>query len=91
MVTWTLVLFLACFFWVAEGAVYLSTDKLGDSELYRPVEENSVDTNALNRETYSDRKMLYCRNAGYIALYVDDFKVNDGVCDYDVCCDGSDE
>jgi len=33
----------------------------------------------------------YCKNKGHIPGYISHTYVNDGVCDYDVCCDGSDE
>lgn len=34
---------------------------------------------------------FYCKNKGHQASYVPFTIVNDGVCDYEVCCDGSDE
>ena len=34
---------------------------------------------------------FYCKNKGHIAGYVPFTNVNDGVCDYELCCDGSDE
>lgn len=34
---------------------------------------------------------FYCQNVGHIAGKLASSRVNDGVCDYDVCCDGSDE
>lgn len=34
---------------------------------------------------------FYCHNDGYFPRYIENYKVNDGVCDYDLCCDGSDE
>ncbi len=34
---------------------------------------------------------FYCKNKGHIPGYISHTYVNDGVCDYDVCCDGSDE
>ncbi|KAL8767592.1 MAG: hypothetical protein Q9194_005940 [Teloschistes cf. exilis] len=33
----------------------------------------------------------YCKNKGHQPGYVPFLSVNDGVCDYDLCCDGSDE
>lgn len=33
----------------------------------------------------------YCKNKGHIPGYVPHMYVNDGVCDYETCCDGSDE
>ncbi|KAL2264479.1 hypothetical protein VTK26DRAFT_44 [Humicola hyalothermophila] len=34
---------------------------------------------------------FWCANAGHIGSYVPFSYVNDGVCDYELCCDGSDE
>lgn len=34
---------------------------------------------------------FYCENNGFKPHYIPSFKVDDGICDYDVCCDGSDE
>ena len=34
---------------------------------------------------------FYCKNKGHTPLYVPFTNVNDGVCDYDLCCDGSEE
>ena len=34
---------------------------------------------------------FYCRNKGHEPSYISFQRVNDGVCDYEVCCDGSDE
>ncbi|OAL74988.1 hypothetical protein A7D00_0586 [Trichophyton violaceum] len=34
---------------------------------------------------------FYCKNKGHMPLYLSFQRVNDGVCDYDICCDGSDE
>jgi protein kinase C substrate 80K-H len=34
---------------------------------------------------------FYCANEGHVPGLLEHFKVGDGVCDYDVCCDGSDE
>ncbi|KAK4112901.1 hypothetical protein N656DRAFT_708737 [Canariomyces notabilis] len=34
---------------------------------------------------------FWCANAGHIGTYIPFMYVNDGVCDYDLCCDGSDE
>ncbi|RMZ81810.1 hypothetical protein DV738_g2025, partial [Chaetothyriales sp. CBS 135597] len=34
---------------------------------------------------------FYCKNKGHIPAYLPFESVNDGRCDYDVCCDGSDE
>lgn len=34
---------------------------------------------------------FYCKNKGHQPSYISFSRVNDGVCDYDLCCDGSDE
>ncbi|KAM7186648.1 Glucosidase II beta subunit-like domain containing protein [Rhypophila sp. PSN 637] len=34
---------------------------------------------------------FWCANEGHIGSYVPFMYVNDGVCDYDLCCDGSEE
>ena len=34
---------------------------------------------------------FWCANKGHIGAYVPFVYVNDGVCDYDLCCDGSEE
>ncbi|POS83485.1 hypothetical protein EPUL_004016, partial [Erysiphe pulchra] len=34
---------------------------------------------------------FYCKNRDYIPTYLPFSGVNDGVCEYDLCCDGSDE
>ncbi|KEY75201.1 hypothetical protein S7711_01640 [Stachybotrys chartarum IBT 7711] len=34
---------------------------------------------------------FWCANEGHIGTYVPFSYINDGVCDYDLCCDGSDE
>ena len=34
---------------------------------------------------------FYCKNKGHIPSYIPFTYVNDGVCDYELCCDGSDE
>ncbi|KAF2473099.1 uncharacterized protein BDR25DRAFT_332777 [Lindgomyces ingoldianus] len=33
----------------------------------------------------------YCKNKGHLPSYVPFTAVNDGICDYELCCDGSDE
>ncbi|KAA8642130.1 hypothetical protein EYZ11_008973 [Aspergillus tanneri] len=34
---------------------------------------------------------FYCKNKGHKPSYVHFQRVNDGICDYELCCDGSDE
>lgn len=33
----------------------------------------------------------FCANEGFKPGFLESYKLNDGVCDYDICCDGSDE
>lgn len=41
--------------------------------------------------TLESPKMFYCANEGFIPKHIENYKLNDGVCDYDICCDGLDE
>lgn len=34
---------------------------------------------------------FYCKNKGHLPSYVPFTAVNDGICDYELCCDGSEE
>ncbi|KAF2488039.1 glucosidase II beta subunit-like protein-domain-containing protein [Neohortaea acidophila] len=34
---------------------------------------------------------FYCKNKGHIPAYLPFTNVNDGICDYELCCDGSEE
>ncbi|KAF3922931.1 hypothetical protein ABW20_dc0101193 [Dactylellina cionopaga] len=34
---------------------------------------------------------FFCPNRGHVPAYIPFSRINDGICDYDVCCDGSDE
>lgn len=34
---------------------------------------------------------FYCKNKGHLPSYVPFTSVNDGICDYELCCDGSEE
>ncbi|PLB36667.1 putative protein kinase C substrate [Aspergillus candidus] len=50
-----------------------------------------------DRPGYSDMELapalpgFYCKNKGHRPAYVPFQRVNDGICDYELCCDGSDE
>ncbi|KAK4245218.1 glucosidase II beta subunit-like protein-domain-containing protein [Corynascus novoguineensis] len=44
-----------------------------------------------NTNTTNALPGFWCANAGHIGAYVPFMYVNDGVCDYELCCDGSDE
>jgi protein kinase C substrate 80K-H len=45
----------------------------------------------LNTNTTLALPGFYCNNKGHIPAYISFTAVNDGICDYEVCCDGSDE
>ena len=38
-----------------------------------------------------ENNLFWCKNEGHVGSYIPSHLVNDGVCDYEVCCDGSDE
>ncbi|KAG9238762.1 putative glucosidase 2 subunit beta [Amylocarpus encephaloides] len=44
-----------------------------------------------NKNTSAALPGFYCKNKGHISGYIPHMYVNDGVCDYEICCDGSDE
>lgn len=46
---------------------------------------------SLNEEHQKNSKGFYCENQGFDPAYVPSGWVDDGKCDYEVCCDGSDE
>lgn len=57
-----------------------------------PLSPPSLETS--NENTYNTTLALpgfYCKNKGHRASYIPFTSVNDGVCDYELCCDGSDE
>ncbi|KAL2828752.1 glucosidase II beta subunit-like-domain-containing protein [Aspergillus cavernicola] len=53
--------------------------------------------NAAHRPGHSDDEIkaalpgFYCKNKGHRPAYIPFQRVNDGICDYELCCDGSDE
>lgn len=57
-----------------------------------PLSPRTPHSNAdLNTNTTLALPGFYCTNKGHVPSYIPFTIVNDGVCDYDVCCDGSDE
>jgi protein kinase C substrate 80K-H len=52
----------------------------------RPLEDPALDLN-----TSLALPGFYCKNKGHIPAYLPFASVNDGKCDYNLCCDGSDE
>lgn len=56
---------------------------------YSPTYVSDVSGNDPN--IYNALPGFYCKNKGHQPSYVPFISVNDGVCDHEVCCDGSDE
>ncbi|KAJ4687464.1 hypothetical protein HRR95_001647 [Exophiala dermatitidis] len=61
------------------------------SQLSPPQYHPGPDTAAVAINTTLALPGFYCKNKGHIPAYLRFESVNDGKCDYDVCCDGSDE
>jgi protein kinase C substrate 80K-H len=65
--------------------IVISFDKVNDDYCDCPDGSDEPGTSACANGRF------YCENVGFEPHYIRSFKVNDGVCDYDVCCDGTDE
>ncbi|KIV90124.1 hypothetical protein PV10_07465 [Exophiala mesophila] len=61
------------------------------SHLSPPQYHPGPDTAAASLNTTLALPGFYCKNKGHQPAYIRFESVNDGKCDYDVCCDGSDE
>ncbi|CCG20646.1 hypothetical protein CORT_0A02550 [Candida orthopsilosis Co 90-125] len=70
-----------------DTSIRLSYDQINDDVCDCPDGSDEPGTNACPNPPFK----FYCRNEGHFPNYIDQFKLNDGVCDYDLCCDGSDE
>ncbi|EGW34535.1 uncharacterized protein SPAPADRAFT_133564 [Spathaspora passalidarum NRRL Y-27907] len=68
-----------------DSSIRLTYNQINDNYCDCPDGSDEPGTNACENSKY------YCENKGHFPAYIDSFKLNDGVCDYDVCCDGSDE
>ncbi|KAG5421038.1 hypothetical protein I9W82_000128 [Candida metapsilosis] len=70
-----------------DSSIRLSYDQVNDNICDCPDGSDEPGTNACPNPP----NKFYCINEGHFSNYIDHSKVNDGVCDYDLCCDGSDE
>lgn len=62
-------------------------DQINDDQCDCPDGSDEPGTNACA----DSNTLFYCENKGHFPGFIERFKLNDGVCDYDKCCDGSDE
>lgn len=70
--------------------IVLRFDQVNDNICDCPDGSDEPGTNACAFEDDAFH-WFYCENRGYFPGKIENYKVNDNVCDYDLCCDGSDE
>lgn len=73
---------------LGDPSIIINFDQINDDYCDCPDGSDEIGTNAC---PYNSSNKFYCANNGHIPAYIENFKLNDGVCDYDICCDGSDE
>lgn len=72
---------------LSDPSIVLSYDQINDDYCDCPDGLDEPGTSACS----TNLQPFYCKNKGHVPGYLEHLKVNDGVCDYDACCDGLDE
>lgn len=75
---------------ILDPNIVLRFDQVNDDFCDCPDGSDEPGTNACLSDPQKPL-MFYCPNEGFFPGYIENFKLNDGVCDYESCCDGSDE
>ncbi|CAN3376987.1 hypothetical protein DIURU_001992 [Diutina rugosa] len=70
---------------ISDPSIVINWDQVNDNVCDCPDGSDEPGTAACAQGKF------WCANEGHYGQYIPSFLVKDGVCDYDVCCDGSDE